>query len=48
VLQNKQFIDWLQNGMEVSYQKNGEIKHEIIRLIDYQPPSNNLFHAINQ
>ena len=33
--QNKQFMDWLQNGMEVSYQKNGETKHEIIRLIDW-------------
>jgi len=48
VQQNKQFMDWLQNGMEVSYQKNGETKHEIIRLIDYQTPTNNLFHAINQ
>lgn len=48
VLQNKQFMDWLQNGMEVSYQMNGETKHEIVRLIDYQNPSNNLFHAINQ
>lgn len=48
VQQNKQFIDWLQNGIEVSYQKNGEIKHDIIRLIDYQNTQNNLFHAINQ
>ena len=48
VQQNKQFTDWLQNGMEVSYQKNGETKHDIIRLVDYQTPGNNLFHAINQ
>ena len=48
VRQNRQFMDWLQNGMEVSYQKNGDTKHEIIRLIDYQTPSNNLFHAVNQ
>jgi len=48
VQQNKQFMDYLQNGMEVSYQKNGETKHEIIRLIDYQNPKNNLFHVINQ
>lgn len=48
VQQNRQFMDWLQNGMEVSYQKNGATKHEIIRLVDYQTPSNNLFHAINQ
>ena len=48
VQQNKQFMDWLQNGMEVSYQKNSETKHDIIRLVDYQNPGNNLFHAINQ
>jgi type I restriction enzyme R subunit len=46
--QNKQFMDWLQNGVEVSYQKSGETKHEIIRLIDYEHINNNLFHAINQ
>ena len=48
IQQNKQFTDWLQNGMEVTYQKNGETKHEIISLIDYRTPGNNLFHAINQ
>ena len=48
VQQNKRFMDWLQNGMEVSYQKNGKTKHEIIRLIDYQNLNNNAFHAINQ
>lgn len=48
IQQNKQFVDWLQNGMEVSYQKNGETKHDIIKLIDYQNINNNLFHAINQ
>ena len=48
IQQNKQFMDWLQNGVEVSYQKNGETKHEIVRLIDYSTPKNNRFHAINQ
>ncbi len=48
VQQNKQFMDWLQNGMEVSYQKDGRTEHEIIQLIDYQDVSNNQFHAINQ
>ncbi len=48
VQQNKQFMDWLQNGIEVSYQKNGETKNDIIRLIDYENINNNLFHAINQ
>jgi len=48
VQQNRQFMDWVQNGMEVSYQKNGETMHDIIQLIDYKTPINNLFHAINQ
>jgi len=48
IQQNKQFMDWLQNGVEVSYQKHGETKHEIVRIIDYTNPSNNRFHAINQ
>lgn len=48
VQQNKVFMDWLQNGVEVSYQKNGETKHDIIKLIDYATPGTNLFHAINQ
>lgn len=48
VQQNKLFMDWLQNGMEVSYQENGETKHDIIKLIDYHNDNNNLFHAINQ
>ena len=48
VQQNKVFSDWLQNGMEVSFQKNGETKYDIIKLIDYQKPDNNLYHAINQ
>lgn len=48
IQRNKRFIDWLQNGMEVSYQKNVETKHELVRLIDYDNPGNNTFHAINQ
>ena len=48
IQQNRQFMDWLQNGVEVSYQKDGKTKPEIIRLIDYENPDNNLFHAINQ
>lgn len=48
VQQNQRFMDWLQNGITVSYQQNGKTKNEIIRLIDYQNVNNNLFHAINQ
>ena len=29
VQQNKQFTDWLQNGMEVNYQKNGETNQKL-------------------
>lgn len=48
IQQNKLFMDWLQNGVEVSYQKEGETKHDIVQLIDYRDLSNNAFHAINQ
>ena len=48
IQQNRQFMDWLQNGMEVTYQKDGKTRHDIVRLIDYEHPENNLFHAINQ
>jgi len=48
IQQNKQFTDWIQNGMEVSYQKNGQTKHDIIKLVDYESTTLNTFHAINQ
>lgn len=48
VQQNKQFINWLQNGMEVTYRKADETKYETIYLVDYQNLNNNQFHAINQ
>ena len=48
VQQNKQFSDWLQNGIEVTYQKNGELKNDLIQLVDYKNPERNVFHAINQ
>lgn len=48
VQQNKQFTDWMQNGVEVSYQQGGETCHDIVRLIDFAKPENNTFHAINQ
>lgn len=48
IQQNKQFMDWLQNGMEVAYQKEGKTKHDIIHLIDYKNITKNSFHAINQ
>ncbi|MFP3042105.1 hypothetical protein LQZ19_09845 [Treponema primitia] len=48
VQQNKTFMDYLQNGVEVSYQDKGQTKTDIIRLIDYAKPDNNAFHVINQ
>ena len=48
VQKNKQFTDWLQNGMEVSFRDNGEIVTRLVKLIDYATPENNTFTAINQ
>ncbi|PAF48200.1 deoxyribonuclease HsdR [Helicobacter sp. 12S02634-8] len=48
IQKNKHFMNWLQNGIEVSYQKNGKTKHDIVQLVDYQNLKNNMFHAINQ
>lgn len=45
---NRQFTDWLQNGVEVSFIQNGETKHEIVRLIDYELVNRNLFTVCNQ
>jgi type I restriction enzyme R subunit len=48
VQKNKTFTDRLQNGLEVSYQEKGETKTEIINLVDFKNPSNNVFQVINQ
>ncbi|GHV71332.1 DEAD/DEAH box helicase [Spirochaetia bacterium] len=48
VQQNKTFMDYLQNGVEATYQDKGQTKTDIIRLIDYANPDNNTFHVINQ
>ena len=48
IQQNKQFTDWLQNGLEVSYQKDCQTRHDLLRLVDYDEPGRNSFHAINQ
>ncbi len=45
---NRQFVDWLQNGMEVSYLDRGEEKTALVYLIDYQDVDNNCFTVINQ
>lgn len=48
VSKNEIFMDYLQNGVEVSFQENGEEKHEIIRLVDYENPSMNSMIVANQ
>lgn len=48
VTKNETFMDYIQNGVEVSYQENGEIKSTIVYLIDYDNVSNNSFVIANQ
>ncbi len=48
VQRNRQFVDWLQNGMEVSYMDKGEEKTSIVYLLDYNNVDNNIFTVINQ
>lgn len=45
---NEIFMDYLQNGVEVSFQENGEEKHEIVRLVDYENPTMNSMIVANQ
>lgn len=48
VQKNEKFMDYLQNGVEVSYIRGGETVHDIVYLIDYLHPDRNSFNAINQ
>ena len=48
VQKNEKFMDYLQNGVEVSYMHNGETVNDILYLIDYAHPDRNTFQAINQ
>ncbi|MBD5433541.1 MAG: type I restriction endonuclease subunit R [Treponema sp.] len=45
---NALFMEYLQNGIEVSYPQNGEQKSEIVYLADYAAPENNSFIVANQ
>ena len=46
VLKNQQFMDYLQNGVEVSYMHKGEAVNDIVYLIDFAHPDRNTFQAI--
>ena len=48
VSKNETFMDYLQNGIEVSYQQDGETKSTIVYLVDYARPSVNSFIVANQ
>ncbi len=48
VQKNVVFMDYLQNGIEVSYHENGETKYDIAYIADYDNPENNSFIVANQ
>ena len=48
VQKNEQFMEYLQNGVEVSYMNKGEVVNDIVYLIDFVHPDRNTFQAINQ
>lgn len=45
---NNQFMNYLQNGVSVSYWKDGEELSTLVKLLDYENLENNLFTVINQ
>jgi len=45
---NEAFHRLLTEGIRVTYRKNGEEKGDIVKVIDFENPENNEFHAINQ
>ena len=48
VSKNEVFMDYLQNGVEVSFQDKGETKSTLVYLVDYEHPENNSFIVANQ
>lgn len=45
---NEVFMDYLQNGVQVSYQDKGETRSAIVYLVDYTDPMQNSFIVANQ
>ena len=50
IKRNKTFADYLQNGVTVTYvdKTSGQIKNDIVYLLDYDHPEKNRFTAVNQ
>ena len=45
---NETFMDYLQNGIEVTYQYNGGQHTVIVKLIDFRWPTRSFFKVVNQ
>ncbi len=48
VQKNTVFMDYLQNGIEVSFHQGGETRSDIVYLVDYAHPEENSFIVANQ
>lgn len=48
ISKNEVFMDYLQNGVQVSYQDKGETRGALVYLVDYEDISNNSFIVVNQ
>lgn len=48
VQQNAIFMDYLQNGIQVSYFQDGDQRGDVVYLVDYQNKENNSFIVANQ
>ncbi len=48
IQKNVVFMNYLQNGIEVSFHENGETKSDIVYLVDYTNVENNSFIVANQ
>ncbi|MCR4929096.1 MAG: type I restriction endonuclease subunit R [Lachnospiraceae bacterium] len=48
IQKNVVFMNYLQNGIEVSFHENGETKSDIVYLVDYNNVDNNSFIVANQ
>lgn len=48
VSKNETFMDYIQNGVQVTYRDKGEEKSTIVQLVDYEQPTKNSFIVTNQ
>jgi len=48
VTNNKNFHNYLVNGVDVEYRYEGRIKGDIVKIFDFENPENNDFLAVNQ